>query len=130
LEDEDYKVGYRRPPKHTRFKPGVSGNPDGGRTKREASDLRAAFIAALAEKIEVTVRGKTRSMMKKEVIVEKLGAAAAKGDVRAFKTLLKLREISERAERPPVYIEITEDEARAFAAPIESDSQHPDGNDV
>ena len=27
--DRDYEVGDRRPPKHSQFKPGVSGNPKG-----------------------------------------------------------------------------------------------------
>jgi hypothetical protein len=29
VANNDYEVGYRRPPKHTRFKPGQSGNPLG-----------------------------------------------------------------------------------------------------
>ena len=28
-ETQDYEVGYRRPPRHSRFKPGQSGNPRG-----------------------------------------------------------------------------------------------------
>ena len=33
-----YEVGYAKPPKHSRFKAGVSGNPR-GRPKREASTI-------------------------------------------------------------------------------------------
>ena len=39
-------VGYKRPPSHTRFRPGRSGNP-GGRPKRRPS-FRAALLAELA----------------------------------------------------------------------------------
>ena len=38
---DDYEVGYKKPPIHTRFKPGVSGNPKGRPkgTKNLATDL-------------------------------------------------------------------------------------------
>ena len=43
-DSSSYEVGYRRPPKKFRFKPGRSGNPTG--TKRNvpslAADLRAS----------------------------------------------------------------------------------------
>ena len=39
------KVGYKHPPKHTRFKPGQSGNPR-GRPKR-ARSLKAEFLEEL-----------------------------------------------------------------------------------
>jgi hypothetical protein len=42
----DEPIGYRNPPKQTRFQPGESGNP-GGRPKRPAN-LRADFEAELA----------------------------------------------------------------------------------
>ncbi|WP_345821102.1 DUF5681 domain-containing protein [Methylobacterium fujisawaense] len=29
MGDEDYEVGYRKPPRHTQFKPGTSGNRRG-----------------------------------------------------------------------------------------------------
>jgi hypothetical protein len=28
-EDAPYEIGYRKPPKHTRFRPGQSGHPSG-----------------------------------------------------------------------------------------------------
>ena len=28
-DDKDYEVGYKKPPKHTQFQPGQSGNPAG-----------------------------------------------------------------------------------------------------
>ena len=32
--DDDYKVGYRKPPEHTKFKKGKSGNPKGATEAR------------------------------------------------------------------------------------------------
>jgi len=42
----DDKVGYRRPPRSGRFKPGVSGNPK-GRPKRNLSTLAQIVNDAL-----------------------------------------------------------------------------------
>ncbi len=38
--DEDYRVGNKRPPRHSQFKPGVSGNPKGRR--KGSVNLRSA----------------------------------------------------------------------------------------
>jgi hypothetical protein len=38
----DYAVGFRRPPLHTRFKPGVSGNPSG--RPKTARTSKRSFI--------------------------------------------------------------------------------------
>ena len=46
-DDDDY-VGYGRPPKKHRFKPGQSGNP-AGRQKGSRNKLGEDFIAALYE---------------------------------------------------------------------------------
>jgi hypothetical protein len=57
---EDYNVGYRRPPKHSQFQPGRSGNPR-GRPKREES-LRDLIKADLNKIVSVQENGKTRTM--------------------------------------------------------------------
>jgi hypothetical protein len=49
---EAYEVGYKRPPKHGRFKKGTSGNPSG--KKRDVpsiADLRALLEHALSTKV-------------------------------------------------------------------------------
>ena len=45
--DSDYKVGPGRPPLHTRFRKGQSGNP-GGRSKKKLSALLADAHSNLA----------------------------------------------------------------------------------
>jgi hypothetical protein len=37
--EDDFKVGYKRPPQHSRFQPGSSGNPAG---KQKPSAISAA----------------------------------------------------------------------------------------
>ena len=51
----EYAANYRKPPEHTRFKKGQSGNPRG----RPAKNLPALLAAALNEKVTVTENGKT-----------------------------------------------------------------------
>jgi hypothetical protein len=46
----DYEVGRGKPPVHTRFKKGQSGNPRGPRPK----NLPALLVEALNEKVTVT----------------------------------------------------------------------------
>ena len=53
-ENEDSKVGYGKPPKHSRFKKGQSGNPRGKPrgTKNSATLLRQALLASVIVKEE------------------------------------------------------------------------------
>jgi len=37
VSDDDYEVGYRKPPKRSRLKKGQSGNPNGGPKERKIS---------------------------------------------------------------------------------------------
>ena len=52
----EYEVGYGRPPKATRFRKGVSGNPS-GRSKKPNS-MSALINAALSEKVVVKQNGR------------------------------------------------------------------------
>jgi hypothetical protein len=80
---DDYEIGYRRPPRETRFKKGQSRNPKGRRKKKPAS-FAEAFGETLNERVTVVVKGQARSLTMKELIVEQLGEKAAKDDRRAL----------------------------------------------
>jgi uncharacterized protein DUF5681 len=79
--DDDTQVGYGKPPKNTRFKPGQSGNP-AGRPKGPQT-----LVRDLREELEeaVTVRdGETeRTLSRQRSILRSLTAKAIKGDTRA-----------------------------------------------
>jgi hypothetical protein len=85
----EYEVGYRKPPEHTRFTPGRSGNPPG----RRKGEKNTATIARelLNECIPVKVRGVARNQPMREVLVRTMmKKAAEKGDIKAFELVLKL----------------------------------------
>lgn len=84
---DNNSVGYKKPPKHTQFKSGQSGNPRGRPkgTRNLATDLKEE----LQEKILVTEGGKQRETTKQRAMIKSLLAKALKGDVRAIGVLLK-----------------------------------------
>ena len=69
--DPDYKVGYKHPPKHTRFQKGNKGNPKGRKSKKgkSAHDL---LSEELDKKITIQKDGKCKSMYKRDVIAKNL----------------------------------------------------------
>ena len=77
-------VGYKRPPPHTRFRPGHSGNPT-GRPKHKPT-FRTALLAELA----ATMPGKDpqRAASKLKALVKTLVDTAIAGDARAQSLLV------------------------------------------
>src|SRR5215469_2140867 len=94
----DYAANYRKPPEHTRFKKGQSGNPRG----RPAKNLPALLAAALNEKVTVTENGKRRQVTKREAVTAQLVNKSASAELRATKMLIDmLRDIEKRADPAP-----------------------------
>ena len=99
-DDEDYKVGPGRPPLHTRFRKGQSGNP-GGRRKKQ---LPALLADALNETVFVTIDGERREITKREAIVHQLVNKSTTADLRATKMLFDMMKDAEQkagAAAPP-----------------------------
>src|SRR4051794_11794087 len=78
--------GFGRPPKHTQFKKGTSGNP-AGRPKK-VSSFKTDLAAELQEKLLLTENGRQRRVSKQRAFVKTLVAAAIKKDIRAVNALL------------------------------------------
>jgi hypothetical protein len=81
-------VGYGRPPKATRWKPGQSGNPR-GKTKGVKS-LKKIVQNEAASKIIVKEGGKSKTLTKAEVVLKALWSKAMQGDVKAILAVMTL----------------------------------------
>jgi Family of unknown function (DUF5681) len=96
-QELDYQVGYGKPPRHTRFKPGVSGNPRG--RPKEAKNLSTLVHEALNEPVVVAENGRRRKVSKRRAIITQLVNRSAQADLKATQILLGImQEIERRSE--------------------------------
>lgn len=131
----EYEVGYRRPPQHTRFQRGSSGNPKG--RPRVLKNLSAVFETALNERVSVNDNGKRKKITMFEAITKQAVRKAAGGDHRTLRLVFDMwfrlhpdgtqepsafelmREIAAdviRAEEEEAKANAVEEEAKANAA--------------
>ena len=100
-EKPDYKVGYKKPPLHTRSQKGQSGNPRG--RPRGSMNFSTLLAEALNEPVIVTEDGRRRRISKRELGVRQLANKFAMAEAQATKMLLGLMLERERlaAAAPP-----------------------------
>ncbi len=85
---QDYEVGYRRPPAHTRFKPGRSGNPKG--RPKGARGLNTLARELLTARVPVRTGSGEKRMHRIEAVLHKTFELALKGNPRALSQVLSL----------------------------------------
>jgi uncharacterized protein (UPF0216 family) len=82
----DYKVGYKKPPLHTRFQKGQSGNPRG--RPRGSKNFSTLLTDALNEPVVITEDGRRRKISKRELGFKQLANKFAMAEAQATKMLL------------------------------------------
>jgi uncharacterized protein DUF5681 len=87
-QDDDYDVGYRKPPKASRWRKGQSGNRH-GRVK-VTLNFRTELTAELGQIIHIKERGVARRITKQRALVKAIIAKAVQGDTRAATLLINL----------------------------------------
>jgi hypothetical protein len=92
--ERDYPVGYGKPPEHTRFKKGHTGNPQG--RPRRAKNLATLLGAALDGKVTVAENGRRRRITKREAMIAQLVNRSAQADLKAMLIVLGMMQEIER----------------------------------
>ena len=91
--DNEYEIGYGKPPETTRFKTGKSGNPKG--RPKGSKNTHKMLEEILSQKIEVVENGKPVKISKKAAALTQLVNKAVKGDTKAIATLIPHMQIAD-----------------------------------
>lgn len=102
----DYEVGYRKPPVHSRFRPGRSGNPRGRRrgSKNRVSipllfRLRSILLQEAYRSVTINDPNGKLKMPMARAVVRSIAHNAVKGNARAQRLFTSLIESTERDDR-------------------------------
>lgn len=83
---EQYEVGYGKPPRHSQFKAGQSGNPKG--RKKGVKNINTIFDDVLNEKVVLSENGRTYKISKQQALCRRLVNKGLSGDMKAIGTIL------------------------------------------
>ena len=108
------EVGYGKPPRRSRFKPGQSGNPKG--RPKGVRNLATQVRAVLGRRIPVLEHGQRRFASAAEALLHRYLALALKGDVKAGAFLLGLLERFQPAEADEALADVLSEQDRVFVA--------------
>lgn len=111
----DDKPGYKKPPRHTQFKPGESGNPKG--RPAGSKNVNTLIERELDQKVVVREGGRSVQLTKREVLVKQLVKKAIEGDHRSQQTLLKRDQELAAAHRS------ANDNAASAETPLDQDDR-------
>jgi hypothetical protein len=89
--DNGFAVGYKKPPQHSRFQPGRSGNPRGKQkgVRNFGSDVKRT----LEVPVRLNEQGRARRVSTQEAALLRLREKALKGDARSIVQILELAKI-------------------------------------
>lgn len=92
----DYDVGYGKPPAHSQFKKGQSGNPN-GRPKGSAN-LATTLRRTLNEKVTIVENGRQKVVSKGEAAIKQLVNRSAQGELGFVRLLLPAMVAADNAQ--------------------------------
>jgi hypothetical protein len=93
----DYEVGRGKPPRHTRFKKGQSGNPKG--RPRGSGNVYTLAHRELKKKVVIVVDGERKKITKLQAVMIQLVNGAATGKLRNIQLLLQMFPSMEKAQK-------------------------------
>jgi Family of unknown function (DUF5681) len=86
------EAGFGRPPQHSKWKPGQSGNPKG--RPKGTRNFKTDVQAMLQAPVQVTRDGKPQKISTQEAVLFRLREKALNGEVRAIDQLVQLARIN------------------------------------
>jgi hypothetical protein len=86
-------VGFGKPPREHRFKPGNSGNPKG--RPKGSLNIATSFAKAIREKVVINENGRRKTISKLEALWKQMANKAISGDVAAARLLLQMMQFSD-----------------------------------
>jgi hypothetical protein len=110
------KIGYGKPPKHTQFVKGKSGNPKG--RPKGSQNLATLLEKIIRQRVSVTENGKSREMSKAEAILMQLVNKALKGDINATHELRYWSQWLEDSQKTGTPAPVLYDDDKAVIASI------------
>ena len=90
LAQDSNPVGYGKPPVHSRFRKGQSGNPTGKRRHGEAERVEALIRQEVYRLLTVREGDAVKKMPALQAVIRSQIAAAAKGNVTAQRAVVKI----------------------------------------
>jgi hypothetical protein len=94
IRPETYEVGYGKPPAHSRFEPGQSGNPQG--RPKGSLNFATTLLKTLRERVVINENGRRKEITKLQAAVKQLVNKAASGDLRALNQLIGVMHYAEQ----------------------------------
>jgi hypothetical protein len=109
--ERPFKIGYGKPPQHTRFVKGKSGNPRG--RGKGVRNLTTEIEEELNTRIPITENGTRKRITKRKAIAKRVVNNAVSGDPKAIPVVLnqtRLQEERSATEPGPEVLSRAEDE--------------------
>lgn len=83
-------VGYKSPPRHSRFQKGRSGNPSGRRKAQPQLNLLDMFKKIMSEPVQLMKNGRPKTVSMMDAFLRKTVEAAFKNDAAARREVFRL----------------------------------------
>lgn len=87
-KDRNYDVGYGKPPKHSQFQKGQSGNPNG--RPKGSKNISTILKDQLYRKVTISENGRHKQITVIDAIFRRVSKSALEGDRGAWNTIIKL----------------------------------------